>query len=100
MKKISLFLITIAITALTSSAVFAQHWVKRVNGTGNGMDAITSMVLDDAGNVYVTGYSASPSNDLDYLTIKYNSGGDKQWSARYNGPGNGSDIPNSIFVDH
>jgi uncharacterized delta-60 repeat protein len=84
------------------TAVFSQQqqWVNRVNGKGNGMDAITAMVVDKAGNVYVTGYLYSGANDNDYVTIKYNSAGVQQWRATYNGPGNGSDVPSSVFVDN
>ncbi len=39
--------------------------------------------VDNAGNVYVTGFSES-----DYLTLKYDPSGNQLWVARYNGPGN------------
>jgi len=57
------------------------------------------MVVDNSGNVYVTGYSYSSSTNNDYVTIKYNTGGSRLWLAKYNGPGSGSDVPNAIFVD-
>jgi uncharacterized delta-60 repeat protein len=86
---------------LSCSFLFAQQWVTRYNGTGNGMDAIRAMVVDKAGNVYVTGYAYNgPASDNDYITIKYNTNGVQQWLAKYNGPGSGSDIPGSIFVDN
>ncbi len=79
---------------------YAQ-WPAKYNGAGNGMDAVTGMVVDNSGNVYVTGYAyGGAATDNDYVTIKYNSGGVKQWTAKYNGPGSGSDVPNSIFVDN
>ena len=98
MKKF--YFLTCALLLLAHATVFPQQWVKRVNGTGNNMDAITAMVVDKAGNVYVTGYSFSGANDNDYVTIKYNSSGVQQWLAKYDGPGNGSDKPASIFVDN
>ena len=55
MKK--LYFLSCATLLFSTSTIFAQQWVNRVNGTGNGMDAITAMVVDKAGNVYVTGYS-------------------------------------------
>ena len=79
--------------------VFAQRWVVRYNGTGNAIDAIKGMVVDNSGNVFVTGFSNSGANSEDYITIKYNTNGIQQWMARYNGIGSGSDVPASIFVD-
>src|SRR5260221_9733919 len=96
MKKI---LLVVLLSFINSAVLLFAQWPARYNGTGNGMDAITGMVADNAGNVYVTGYSFSGANDNDYITIKYNSSGVQQWLARYNGPGNGSDMPTAIFTD-
>jgi len=74
-------------------------WVRRYNGPGNGSDLAYSIALDGPGNVYVTGYSVGSGTGNDYCTIKYNSSGVQQWIARYNGPGNGSDIASSIALD-
>lgn len=73
------------------TTLIAEQWIQRFIGTGNNTDQITAMSVDNAGNVYVTGYSFG-SNDNDYVTIKYNANV-RQWLARYNGPGNGNDIP-------
>ena len=75
-----------------------QQWAARYNGPGIGANVAYSLVLDGSGNVYVTGVSAG-STSYDYATIKYNSAGVQQWVQRYNGPGNGDDIANSIAVD-
>lgn len=82
--------------SLTTSA---QQWVALQNGTGNGDDVITAMAVDNAGNVYVTGYSFSATQGSDYLTIKYSTNGVPLWKKRYNGPGNGDDNARAIFVD-
>ncbi len=76
-----------------------QQWVARYNGPGNESDAATSIVVDDAGNVYVTGRSFGDGTDYDYVTVKYNSDGIQQWVARYNGPGNFTDIAYTIALD-
>ncbi len=57
------------------------------------------MALDTYGNVYVTGNSYGDGTSSDYATIKYNSGGIKQWVARYNGSGNGNDIVSAMALD-
>jgi uncharacterized delta-60 repeat protein len=79
-----------------------QQWVARYNGPANGDDYAGyagAIVLDDSGNVYVTGGSAGSGTSDDYATIKYNSAGRQQWVARYNGPGNGGDHANAIAID-
>jgi len=76
-----------------------QQWVARYNGPGNDDDGTSSIAVDGSGNVYVTGLSKGSGSYDDYCTIKYNSSGVKQWVARYNGPGNGSDFAHSIAVD-
>lgn len=76
-----------------------QQWVQRYNGSGNGNDYPKKVVVDGAGNVYVSGRSWSNNTDMDWVTIKYNSQGEQQWVQRYNGPGNGSDDVSSIAVD-
>jgi uncharacterized delta-60 repeat protein len=78
-----------------------QRWVARYNGPGNSADLATAMAVDNLGNVYVTGwsYAAPNTNDVDYATIKYNSAGEEQWVARYNGPGNLVDSATAIAID-
>ena len=68
-----------------------EQWVARYNGPANGNDSASSIVVDSSGNVYVMGESLGLGTGLDYATIKYNSAGQQQWVARYNGPGNGDD---------
>lgn len=76
-----------------------QQWVRIYNGPANGNDAAKSVVIDDSGNVYVTGRSIGIGTNADYATIKYNFSGAQQWIQRYNGTGNNFDEAVSIAVD-
>jgi uncharacterized delta-60 repeat protein len=75
-----------------------QQWVKRYNGPGNSSDYAKAMVLDGAGNIYVTGQSAGSGTGQDYATIKYTSVGDTLWVRRYNRSG-GTEDARAIAVD-
>jgi len=84
----------------TSSGTPEEAWVARYDGTGNVVDEAKAIIVDDSGNVYVTGRSGGePSTDFDYATVKYNSAGQEQWAARYNGPESGDDHAEAIAVD-
>ncbi len=74
-----------------------QQWVARYNGTGNGSDSASSIVLDGSGNIYVTGRSTGDGS-VDYATIKYNSAGTQIWVSSYDGPANGLDAAYSISL--
>ncbi len=86
----------------TISLAQEVEWVARYNGPVSGDDnvAYNSIVVDNSGNVYVTGSSTGQGTGLDYATIKYDSLGEEQWVARYNGPGNGKDMVQTIAVDN
>lgn len=74
-------------------------WIRRYNGPANNSDGATALVVDDSGNVYVTGYSWDNGTDFDYATVKRFPNGDTAWARRYNGPGNSSDWAYDIAVD-
>jgi uncharacterized delta-60 repeat protein len=74
-------------------------WATPYNGTGNGYDEARAIDIDASGNVYVTGYSAGPSNNYDIVTIKYNAAGAQQWATQFNGTANGFDEGYDIAVD-
>ncbi|MBA3648446.1 MAG: SBBP repeat-containing protein [Chitinophagales bacterium] len=79
-----------------------QQWAKTFgNAVLNNEDA-SDLIADGSGNVFVTGKSdvnslASVEAD-NFITVKYNSSGDLQWSAFYAGTDAGSDDNAEGFV--
>lgn len=78
-----------------------EQWVARYDGpAGNVNDIAEAIALDEAGNVYVTGYSVDPISHYDYATIKYDGDGIEQWVARYDGPADlAADYARDIAID-
>ena len=58
-----------------------------------------SIAVDKQENVYVTGFMSDGLTDGEFITLKYDSTGNLQWSARYNGSPNQIDYSNCIVVD-
>ncbi|MBA7681714.1 hypothetical protein ES703_90054 [subsurface metagenome] len=74
-------------------------WVRRYDGTGTTGDYGYAVVVDDLGNVYVTGYSFSMGTSFDYVTVKYDPDGVMLWVQTYNGPASSTDMPYAMAVD-
>lgn len=99
-----LAIVLLFISSLSAFAQVKEEWVARYNGPDNELDAAYHMVMDDEGNIYVTGASGNINTvngqmRYDYATVKYNAAGEEQWVARYNGPANGHDQPTAIALD-
>lgn len=77
----------------------AQQWVAQYDNAPGNDDRAVDMAVDASGNVYVTGTSSQLGNADDYATVKYNSLGELQWVARYNGPGNTQDRAVGLAID-
>jgi len=77
----------------SATAQVRQAWLARYAEPGD--DYVNALVVDSAGNVYVTGQSSGG----DYATIKYDANGGQVWLARYNGPGSGGDHAKALAVD-
>ncbi|MBX7047445.1 MAG: SBBP repeat-containing protein [Ignavibacteria bacterium] len=85
--------------ALKYNSSGVLQWVGTYNGTGNGSDYANALAIDKFGNSYLTGTSKGTTLYGDYATVKFNSSGVLQWSARYNGPGNDLDQGSGICAD-
>jgi hypothetical protein len=87
---------TVAYDASTGS----RRWVKRYNGPGYGPEhAVALVVSPDGSTVFVTGYSAGSTTNIDYATVAYDaSTGSRLWVKRYNGHKNGIDKARALGV--
>jgi Secretion system C-terminal sorting domain/Beta-propeller repeat len=76
------------------------QWARIYSVPGTWNEEGWAIEIDDVRNVYVTGTRGSKDNGEDYVTIKYNESGVRQWVAGYDGPGHDGDYANSLAVDH
>ena len=80
-----------------------EAWARRLPQDEPGDHRAVALCPDGLGGVYVVGRTPPDrpggGNDTDWLTVKYDSDGDKVWASRYNGPGNGGDVPFGVAVD-
>jgi len=74
-----------------------QLWASTYNAPEGEQDIAYALVVDNMGNVFVTGRSIS--TNYDYATVKYDSQGNELWVARYNGSANRGDQATSLAVD-
>ena len=63
-------------------------------------DELNGMVVDSAGDVYITSVVTSASGDDDFYTVKYSgTDGSQMWEKTYDGPGQGDDEAVAIERD-
>ena len=89
---------TLFCATIKYNAAGDQQWIAEYHG-GSGADEPAAIVVDKAGNAYVTG-TTQICQGSDYLTLKYNSAGQEQWVARYYGPQEHLDAAKAIAVDN
>lgn len=76
-----------------------EVWVRRYDGPANSTDEASCIVVDGAGNIYVTGTSESEDTHDDYVTMKYDADGNHLWVARYNAPDKREDKASRASLD-
>lgn len=76
-----------------------QQWLQVFTSPGyEQAGGANDLVLDGAGNVYITG-GLSVKDDLDYATVKYNNNGVLQWAVMHDGIAGYRDNANAIDID-
>ncbi len=74
-------------------------WLRTYSGPTTGYDTALALAVEPNGGVIVTGGSMGQENDYDYLTIKYDSSGSIEWTARYDGPDGSDDVATAVALD-
>jgi uncharacterized delta-60 repeat protein len=81
----------------------SQQWVKTYNGVGDLTDEASSIVLDNSGNIIVTGHSDINNNPLidnfNIVTISYTPSGTQSWLQSYQGPSNFDENSTSVVLN-
>jgi hypothetical protein len=81
------------------SSTGAYLWTNIYPAVPVNVNGATSVAIDAADNVYVTGYSAEANGTNDIVTIAYDTNGKQLWLQRYTGLGYGA-VGNAIAVDN
>ena len=81
-----------------STQIYGHGSADSLPGAGDPNLGKNAMVVDAAGNIYVTGSTFNGLN-TDFLTVKYNAAGAIQWRAVTNGAANGDDLAYAVAVD-
>lgn len=74
-------------------------WIATHGGSDSLADHINDMVIDPAGNIYVTGYTQDTGQKLNITTIKYNPIGNSVWIAKYDDINSESQTAYSVQLD-
>jgi uncharacterized delta-60 repeat protein len=100
-KRAILFCLVLVIcNSVFGEEPLVEQWVAHYNGPGSGYDEAHALVVDNSGNIYVTGESLGSGTSIDFCTIKYAPDSNiPLWVARYNGPNNNSDYAYAIALD-
>ncbi len=75
------------------------QWAATYNGNDDLDDMANAIEIDDAGHVFVTGYSTTTNQGTDIVTIRYSSTGTQQGIHTYNDPDNGDDSGEDMLID-
>lgn len=75
------------------------RWMVKYDGPSHLIDSGLELAVMPDGGVLVAGVSLDPDTGADCLLIRYDGEGNQVWLSRFNGPGNGADVPRSLALD-
>ncbi|RMF62117.1 MAG: T9SS C-terminal target domain-containing protein [Calditrichaeota bacterium] len=81
------------ITTIKYSNSGAQSWIAHYDSSYY-FESPNDIVIDSAGNVYITGYSLG-----DFVTIKYNKNGIQEWVKKYDGIEHEQETAKAMVID-
>jgi len=84
------------ITVISLDSLSQTRWIYRYNGSGNGNDAVSSVISYLNRTVYVAGAGYGTGTDADFTVISLTNYGRENWVYNYNGLGSGEDKANAI----
>jgi hypothetical protein len=76
-----------------------ELWTKLYSAGYDISNWANDLILDAAGNIYITGHMHYTGSNNDYLTVKYDNGGRYLLRTQYDGPGNWNDRAKFVRVD-
>jgi uncharacterized delta-60 repeat protein len=76
-----------------------ELWVRRYDGPAGDDDRGKSLAVDQAGDVYVTGWSVGVGPRYNCATVKYAGDGTELWVRRYEGPADATSMAYAVAVD-
>jgi flagellar hook capping protein FlgD/beta-propeller repeat-containing protein len=74
-------------------------WIRQYFTPGAESDCPESITTDLQGNVIIAAASDKLNTNYDYLTIKYDSSGNRLWESFYNSPDSAWDEPEEVVTD-
>ncbi len=81
------------------NAQIPLQWGARYNAPPDMADEARDIVVDAAGNAYVTGSGFNTGGNLDVITIKYDVNGNQMWVRNYDRGASANDEGKSIALD-
>ncbi|MCL4838404.1 MAG: SBBP repeat-containing protein, partial [Thermoanaerobaculia bacterium] len=74
-------------------------WTREYNGTGGASDSAYAAAVDGDGSLVLAGSTFGATGMMNFLTLRYDSGGTLQWAREHDGTAGGDDFGSAIAVD-